>query len=363
VSNDAGQYHRGSERRVADVAAIADGPGQPSFGRAGEPAAIRYVTDELAQRNRVSAWRERISDLLMEIEVRPDAAASGFKSAEVARSLGDLQLLKMNFTASQIIRKAGDGEGSGYFLLHVNCSGVVVVSSMGRLLTLEEGEAVVLDGAQAFTIHRREAGASYVVRIPRGRMMQMVLLAETVVMRKLPDAAGSSHLLTAYLDAVLHAVQASPRVDQLTYRHFSDLLALVLDPAVAAATDSSGIVPDDNRGMSGTRFRAAKSYVVEHAHDQISIGQVADHLGITERHAQRLFESHGTTFTAFLNDIRLARAHALLSDPASDRLRIRSICFKTGYRDVSHFNRVFRARYGCTPAEVRKNRNSGAAPL
>jgi AraC-like DNA-binding protein len=85
---------------------------------------------------------------------------------------------------------------------------------------------------------------------------------------------------------------------------------------------------------------------------------VADHLGITERHLQRQFENQGTTFTAFLNDIRLAQAHAMLCDPDSDRLRIRSICFKTGFRDVSHFNRVFRARYGCTPAEVRKARQA-----
>jgi AraC-like DNA-binding protein len=367
VSDDAGQYQSCGERRIAGFAGFADGPERPSIGCAGEAATIRYVSDELAQRDRVSAWREQISDLLMEIEVRPDAPASSFKSVVVARSLRDLRLLKMNFTASQIVRKVSHGEGSGYFLMHVNFSGVVVVSSMGRLLTLNEGEAVVLDGAQPFTIHRQETGSSYVVRIPRGRMAQLVFLAETVVMRRLPGAAGSAHLFTAYMDAVLlRTVPASPRVDQLTYRHISELLALLLDPgdpAMAEGTDSAGITPDESRGPPGMRFQAARSYVVEHAHDEISIRQVADHLGITERHVQRMFENHGTTFTTFLNEIRLARAHAMLCDRSSDKLRIRSICFKTGFRDVSHFNRVFRARYGCTPAEVRKTRDGGATPL
>jgi AraC-like DNA-binding protein len=366
VSDDAGQYYSCGEPGIPRFAGFADGPESPSIGCAGEAATIRYVSDEPAQRDRVSACREQISGLLMEVEVKPDPSASSFKSAVVARSLRDLRLLKMNFTASQIVRKVSHGEGSGYFLIHVNFSGVVVVSSMGRLLTLNEGEAVVLDGAQPFTIHRQETGSSYVVRIPRARMAQLVFLAETVVMRRLPGAAGSAHLFTAYLDAVLlRTVPASPRVDQLAYRHVSDLLALLLDPSDPATeeTDSAGIVPDESRGLPGVRFQAARSYIVEYAHDQISIRQVADHLGITERHAQRLFENHGTTFTTFLNDIRLARAHALLCDRASDKLRIRSICFKTGFRDVSHFNRVFRVRYGCTPAEVRKTRDGGVTPL
>jgi AraC-like DNA-binding protein len=237
---------------------------------------------------------------------------------------------------------------------------VVAVSSMGRQLTLNEGDAVLLDGAHPFTIHRHDIGSSYLVRIPRGRMAQLVFLAETIVMRKLPNAAGSSRLFTTYLDAVLlHADRATPLVRQITYRHVSDLLSILLDPSDSAATELAepdGIVLDEISGLSAVRFQAARAYIVEHARDQISIRQVADHLGITERHLQRQFESHGTTFTAFLNDIRLARAHAMLCDRASDRFRIRSICFQTGFRDVSHFNRVFRARYGCTPAEVRKTR-------
>ena len=59
----------------------------------------------------------------------------------------------------------------------------------------------------------------------------------------------------------------------------------------------------------------------------------------------------------------VARAHAMLCDRGNDRLRIRLICFQIGFRDVSHFNRVFRARYGCTPAEVRKTRGGGVTPV
>jgi AraC-like DNA-binding protein len=358
---------RGRERRIPEFAESTGGREPLPISLAGQAATIRYATDDLPRRDRIPVRSELISDLLTAIELKPDHPPSQAESEIVARALHDLQLLKVTFTAAQLVRGASHGGDSGYFLMHVNFDGVVTVSSLGRQLTLNQGDAVLLDGAHPFAIHRQETGSSYVVRIPRGRMAQLVFLAEAVVMRRLPRAAGLSRLLTAYMDAVLlHADRAPPRAHQLTHRHVSDLLALLLepgDPATAGEADSAGIVPDQNRGLSDLRFQAARSFIVEHAHDQIAIRQVADHLGITERHVQRLFENHRTTFTAFLNDVRLARAHAMLCDRGNDRLRIRLICFKIGFRDVSHFNRVFRARYGCTPAEVRKTRGGAAPPL
>jgi AraC-like DNA-binding protein len=366
VRDDAGQSP-GSQRRIRGFAEIAGGPQPLPISLAQEAATVRYVTDDLPQQDRISVWSEHISNLLMEIELKPDHPPSQFESVIFTRSLHDLQLLKMTFTAAQIVRRASNGEDTDYFLMHVNLSGVVAVSSMGRQLTLNEGDAVLLDGAHPFTIHRHDIGSSYLVRIARGRMAQLVFLAETIVMRKLPNAESSSRLFTAYLDAILlHADRATPLVRQITYRHVSDLLSILLDlrdSSTAGPAEPAGIALNETSGQPAARFQAAKSYIVEHARDQISIRQVADHLGITERHLQRQFENHGTTFTAFLNDIRLARAHAMLCDSASDRLKIRSVCFKTGFRDVSHFNRTFRARYGCTPAEVRSARGADMPPL
>jgi len=322
---------------------------------------MRCATDDLPARDRVAVWRRHLCDILANVELKPDDSPSGIEGVIVARTLHDLQLLKLTSTATQIIRKACNGEPAGCFLLLVNACGVVAVSSMERQLTLQDGEAVLLDGAQPYTIHRQSTGSSYVVRIPRGRLMQLAFFAESMVMRRLPGVAGSSHLFTTWLDSVLsHADQASPPVQQVSYRHLSDLLAVLLHPGEALAPEigAAGLAGDDAGGLSAVRLAAAKAYIAERAHDKISIVQVADHLGITQRHVQRLFASQGTTFTAYLNELRLARAYLILRDSASDRLRIRSICFKAGFRDISHFNRAFRARYGCTPAALRKGRSA-----
>jgi AraC-like DNA-binding protein len=68
---------------------------------------------------------------------------------------------------------------------------------------------------------------------------------------------------------------------------------------------------------------------------------------------QILFESEGKTFSQFLIDQRLARAHRMLSDPRLSERTISAIAYEAGFGDVSNFNRVFRRRYGETPSDMR----------
>jgi AraC-like DNA-binding protein len=68
-----------------------------------------------------------------------------------------------------------------------------------------------------------------------------------------------------------------------------------------------------------------------------------------------LFESDGTTFSRFLLDQRLARAHRMLNNPLPAERTISAIAYEAGFGDLSHFNRAFRRRYGATPSDIRAN--------
>jgi AraC-like DNA-binding protein len=60
------------------------------------------------------------------------------------------------------------------------------------------------------------------------------------------------------------------------------------------------------------------------------------------------------TFTEYLNGVRISKAVELLK--TRHDLKVIDICFMTGYNNVNHFNRIFRAETGCTPMQVRKNK-------
>jgi AraC-like DNA-binding protein len=74
---------------------------------------------------------------------------------------------------------------------------------------------------------------------------------------------------------------------------------------------------------------------------------------MSRRYVQKLLEGTGKSFTEHLAGCRLERAFAMLTDSHHLHLAIIDIAFAVGFGDVSHFNRMFRRRFGETPSGVR----------
>lgn len=70
-----------------------------------------------------------------------------------------------------------------------------------------------------------------------------------------------------------------------------------------------------------------------------------------DRLASLLRDSFGMPFKPFLNELRLTEATRLLRE--TDR-SVSEIAFAVGYNTHTHFSRIFRDRYGCSPVEWRE---------
>ena len=51
---------------------------------------------------------------------------------------------------------------------------------------------------------------------------------------------------------------------------------------------------------------------------------------------------------------RLDAARRALCDPACAARTVSEIAFSLGFNDAAHFSRAFRARFGCSPRDVRR---------
>jgi|SRR6267142_6115359 AraC-like DNA-binding protein len=76
-------------------------------------------------------------------------------------------------------------------------------------------------------------------------------------------------------------------------------------------------------------------------------------LGLSRRYIQRLLEGTGKSFTEHVLECRLQRARAMLMDSRYQHTAIIDIALASGFSDVSHFNHMFRRRFGETPSSVR----------
>lgn len=109
------------------------------------------------------------------------------------------------------------------------------------------------------------------------------------------------------------------------------------------------------------RIRNMLSFIHNHYQDKITVAQIADAIGISEREAMRSFrKSLNQSPIEYLISYRLNEAKKLLQNSA---LTITEICYQCGFSDSSYFGKAFRKAYGLTPREYRSRKESFTNPM
>jgi AraC-like DNA-binding protein len=173
-----------------------------------------------------------------------------------------------------------------------------------------------------------------------------------------PQAAGSLSATPAALAALEDSLSAE--LAPIVGGHLLDLVAAALGPTA----DTAELVA--TRGVKAARLRAVLAEIARrYADPDFDLDNVGRTLGLSRRYLQRLLEETGKSFTEHVAERRLQHAHAMLTDPRSAHLRIIDIVLAAGFSDVSHFNRLFRRRFGESPSGVRVSigRESQRFPL
>ncbi|MDE2394206.1 MAG: helix-turn-helix domain-containing protein [Burkholderiales bacterium] len=133
------------------------------------------------------------------------------------------------------------------------------------------------------------------------------------------------------------------------------LLVRRLPSQLIEAGDAS--LTADEAKLLGPRLRSAADYIRQHAGEPLSIGSLAQALGLSSGYLARLFKGEtGITFGSFITHVRLRRSleHLDSREPA----RVIDIALECGFPNVKAFNSAFRRVYRCTPSEWRRSRRN-----
>ena len=111
------------------------------------------------------------------------------------------------------------------------------------------------------------------------------------------------------------------------------------------------------------RIREIITYVEEHFAGQISLQDIADHLGLGKEYFCRFFKKNkeyfcrffkknmGMSFLQYVNEVRVSHIY---QDLIQTDAPVYEIAEKNGFHNQKLFNRTFKNIYGCTPSSVRK---------
>jgi AraC-like DNA-binding protein len=187
------------------------------------------------------------------------------------------------------------------------------------------------------------------VALPRKPLMEAVRDIENRIGSLVRHDNDALRLLVTFVDAALSLEGLSQQaVVDRAGQTLMDLVVLALG-ANRENTEIAG-----SRGLRAARLEAALRLVgAAYSDPEISPTKVAVRLGISTRYLHKLFHETGASFAERVQELRLERAFALLSGETRASRKVHEAAYDAGFSDLSHFNRLFRRKYGLTPTAAR----------
>lgn len=158
----------------------------------------------------------------------------------------------------------------------------------------------------------------------------------------------------------LHAAAAS--IDTLSDAEWEAVAQSTAELLLTLMVERTTAGADTPSGKAALLQRIYASIERGIQNEDISVAEIAQAEGISERYVQKLFESTGENFSHYVRERRLQRAWHDLSNPAETAVPISDIAYRYGFSDSAHFSRLFRERFGMPPREFRRRESEFQSP-
>jgi AraC-like DNA-binding protein len=304
----------------------------------------RFSTRAVPERERVLLWQEQFGRGMLRVDVEP-VSGGAFSAEATLRSLPGLRTVSCATSVGTrydrtkaLVRDGDDSVG-----VMVNLGRRAVVTHRGHEFVLGPGEAVPLFTRDpACLVATRHVGLLF----PRAALASRISDSDNSTPGIIRRGAESLRLLVSYIRTVReNVVLGTPGLRNAVVSHIYDLAALALGPHRPEECLSA---------VAAARLSVALDLIRNSFSDPgLTVVEIARRQNISPRYLQRLIEMTGKSFSTHLNELRLERVYALLKEPRDERQRISDIALQAGFSDISHFNRLFRARFGDSPSAVR----------
>jgi AraC-like DNA-binding protein len=324
------------------------------------PGWVRFSTDALPERDRFPMYCEEVIRRIVAVDIAKREGTRFGGSIDICHA-GAVEITRLTSSPASYSRTPGlvrDGRDTLFAILCLEGS---VRSTQGPLEhRVEPGDGVLCDSTEIGGIAAAADTRFWALQIPRAKIERLVPHVDRLAGIRLTNNGLAMRLLSGYLDELLaHDLTRDEHAARIFGDHVIDLVALALGAQGEAREQV------EHRGARGARRTAILREIDHRIGDPaLNVAALAAQLAITPRYVHRLLEETGMTFSEYVLVKRLDRAVQLLSDRGRDNLTIADIAEKSGFTDLSHFNRSFRRRYGDTPSSVRTRtaQRAGSSP-
>jgi AraC-like DNA-binding protein len=306
---------------------------------------VRWDLRSVGAADPAEGWREVLERTYIPFDVQPSPApGERFECRASRHRLGSVTLVENEHGRG--IGRRGPGEIAAteddLLGILVMCSGRIGLDFGDHSVVLSPGQVIMWDGARRGTFRTLGPVTKRTLIIPRERLRLVVPSYESMIGRPLAADDPAAKLMGGYLASLVPLVTT---LDPAAREAVADA-AVELTRAVLAGR------PSEERGLpTAALLTTIRRHIDEHLEDPaLSPASIARANAISVRTLHRVFETAGESVSAVIRERRLGRCHADLLRGTDES--VTAIAFRWGFRDMSHFSRLFRRRFGASAREV-----------
>lgn len=298
-----------------------------------------------------SAWRALISNTFVPLEA--ESLGSGpFAGQLSGRQLHDVGIMRLDAGAQTVSRSPEliARGGIGHYKLSLQLSGHGVLLQDGREALLQPGDVAIYDTQRPYSLTFEENFECLVLMFPQhllGLSADDVSELTAVRMGKGNRLAESVAPFVASIAAQLPELK-SPIGHRLAL-NIVDLLSTMLADEIYSR-------PEQNTDNHARLLRRVQHHIEANLADPaLNPDAIARAHHMATRTLQKIFSGSGLTVAGWIRERRLEQCRRDLADPLCDHVPVGEIGARWGLPDGAHFSRVFRASYGLSPSQYRRN--------
>jgi AraC-like DNA-binding protein len=318
---------------------------------------VAFSTTEVAPDSQLAYWREMVNEAFIPLSVLPRRAeTSEFFGSVSLHEVGELRVARVRAEEMLALHRRAHARASiaDEYFLALQLYGTAHTTQDGRRATLRPGDFALFDSRRPYAIDFRSARGPFehiIFRIPRGALDARLANAERTTATSIPFASREGSLAVPFLQTLARPRPAPSAADD--HRH----AAMALDMVAGALATSVLGATSTHLGYHGELIaRCKREALAGLGNPGLSPASVAAASFVSVRQLHRLFAAEGTTFGAYVREMRLARCRSELADPKFLDRSIGAIAGRWGFTSPAHFTRAFKARYGASPRAFRPQR-------
>lgn len=312
---------------------------------------IVMSTDIQPEADSKNCWLDAICKMIHNVQV-DNLSSRNFAARISGRRYGDVSCASFWSKPHDVScgREQLSNAGSAGYLLSWQVAGEAHIEQGKARIRLAPGGIAIVDGRQpmhvAFPTEVRRIVAKLPARAVEERLpgfLKSPTLAFT-------PTGPLAEMLFSYLAQLSDEGSVlEPKDMELISENICNLLKITAGHAGLDSIDSKSL-----------RQQAVVRYMRQKACDpDLTLDAVANHVNMSRRTVQKILQEINSSFTEFITEERLLSAAKKLHP--SVRLPVSDIAYKSGFSDISHFNHLFKRRFGMTPSDYRERASASIA--